>query len=150
QTIRRNGSGHVFMLKCESVARALVENLTWGRTFSHPGRAHQGFCLAAENVALYIVNPVGPYLALRITWHLLIHEVDQLEILLEDRACLLVATGTKPKHALDQRLPNDFGVSCLQTPRSLERLGDSARAEECSDVDAIIAVIALGGSGSQV
>src|SRR5229473_2131322 len=121
----------------------------WRRSFWRPGRTQEGFCLAAENVALDVVNPVRPDLALGITRHLLIHVVDHLEFLLENRAGFLVATGLMAQHALEEPLPNDVGVLRVLTPRALERLIESAGAKERGRVDAIIAVIAFGSSGSQ-
>src|SRR5258707_14919521 len=128
---------------------SLVESLTWRRGYSHPGRAQQGFCLGAENVALDVVNPVRPYLACPVAGHFFVHVVDHVEFLLEDRAGLVVTTGLMAQHALEEPLPNDVGVGCVLTPGALERLVESARAKESSYVDAIIAVIAIGGSGSQ-
>src|SRR5713226_3229689 len=121
----------------------------WRRSFWRPGRTQEGFCLAAENVALDLVNPVRPDLALGITRHLLIHVVDHLEFLLEDRAGLVVATGLMAQHALEEPLPNDVGVVRVLTPGALERLVESARTKERGHVDAIIAVIAPGGWGSE-
>src|SRR5262245_50782509 len=109
--------------------------------FTRFGLAQAGLGFFAENVALYVVDPVGPDLALLIAGHRLVHKIRHFNYPFEDVATLLVTAGPQPQHALEEPLPDEAGVALVLAPRALQRLIDAARAKKRGDLNANIALV---------